>query len=222
MAGMKLALLLPVLALPVALPAAPAPPAAEAFPLRDVRILEGPFRDAQQRDLAYLLSLDPDRLLHTFRLNAGLPTTAKPYGGWEAPQVELRGHSLGHYLTACALMHEATGDERLEGPRARDRGRAAEGAAGPALARDAPGLSLRLPRGVLRPGRGPQGRVGALLHAAQDHGRPPRRPPCDRRPRGARGGEGHGHVGGCPGEAPDGRAVAERCWRPSSAGWRTC
>ena len=94
--------------------AAPARPAAEAFPLRDVRILEGPFRDALQRDLSYLLRLDPDRLLHTFRLNAGLPTTAKPYGGWEAPGVELRGHSLGHYLTACALMYEATGDERLK------------------------------------------------------------------------------------------------------------
>ena len=94
--------------------AAPVRPAAEAFPLRDVRILEGPFRDAQQRDLAYLLSLDSDRLLHTFRLNAGLPSTAKPYGGWEAPGVELRGHSLGHYLTACALLFEATGDERLK------------------------------------------------------------------------------------------------------------
>ena len=94
--------------------AAPVPPAAQTFPLRDVRILDGPFRDAQQRDLAYLLSLDPDRLLHTFRLNAGLPTTAKPYGGWEAPSVELRGHSLGHYLTACALLYEATGDERLK------------------------------------------------------------------------------------------------------------
>ncbi|MFN8094395.1 MAG: glycoside hydrolase family 127 protein [Vicinamibacteria bacterium] len=101
--------------------AAPAPPAvlrplalkARAFPLRDVRILDGPFREAQKRGLAYLLSLDPDRLLHTFRLNAGLPTAAKPYGGWEAPEVELRGHSLGHYLSACALMYEATGDERL-------------------------------------------------------------------------------------------------------------
>jgi DUF1680 family protein len=94
--------------------AAPPTPAAETFPLSDVRILDGPFRDAQQRDLAYLLSLDPDRLLHTFRLNAGLPTAAKPYGGWEAPAVELRGHSLGHYLTACALLYEAVGDERLK------------------------------------------------------------------------------------------------------------
>jgi hypothetical protein len=94
--------------------AAPAPPAAEAFPLRDVRLLDGPFRDGQQRGLAYLMRLDPDRLLHTFRLNAGLPTSATPYGGWEAPDVELRGHSLGHYLTACALTYEATGDERLK------------------------------------------------------------------------------------------------------------
>ena len=94
--------------------AAPPPPAAEPFPLRDVRILDGPFREAQQRGFATLLSLDPDRLLHTFRLNAGLPTSAKPYGGWEAPSVELRGHSLGHYLTACALMYEATADERLK------------------------------------------------------------------------------------------------------------
>jgi DUF1680 family protein len=94
--------------------AAPPTLAAETFPLRDVRILDGPFRDAQQRDLAYLLRLEPDRLLHTFRLNAGLPTAARPYGGWEAPAVELRGHSLGHYLTACALLYEATGDERLK------------------------------------------------------------------------------------------------------------
>lgn len=86
---------------------------AQMFPLRSVRLLDGPFRDAQQRGLANLLSLDPDRLLHTFRLNAGLPTAAAPLGGWEAPDMELRGHSLGHYLSACALMFEATGDERL-------------------------------------------------------------------------------------------------------------
>ena len=41
-----------------------------AFDLRDVRLLEGPFQRAQERDGQYLLSLDPDRLLHTFRLKA--------------------------------------------------------------------------------------------------------------------------------------------------------
>ena len=94
-------------------PRVAAVPRLEAFPLRDVRLVDGPFLEMQRRGLAYLLSLDPDRLLHTFRLNAGLPTTARPYGGWEGPEVELRGHSLGHYLTACALAWEATGDERL-------------------------------------------------------------------------------------------------------------
>jgi DUF1680 family protein len=89
-------------------------PPLEPVALGDVRLLDGPFRDAQQRGLAYLLSLEPDRLLHTFRVNAGLPTTAEPYGGWEAPDVELRGHSMGHYLTGLSLMYEATGDERLK------------------------------------------------------------------------------------------------------------
>jgi DUF1680 family protein len=111
---MRLVLVLVLAARSSTAAAATVAPAAETFPLRDVRVLEGPFHDAQQRGLAYLLSLDPDRLLHTFRLNAGLATTAKAYGGWEAPTVELRGHSLGHYLTASVLMYEATGDERLK------------------------------------------------------------------------------------------------------------
>jgi uncharacterized protein len=110
-----MALSLPlVFALAATVPAHPPSPRAEFFPRADVRLLDGPFRDGQRRDIAYLLQLDPDRLLHTFRLNAGLPTTAKPLGGWEGPDVELRGHTLGHYLTACALMYESTGDERLK------------------------------------------------------------------------------------------------------------
>ena len=84
------------------------------FDLADVRLGPGPFRDAMERDKSYLLRLDPDRLLHTFRLNVGLPSTAQPYGGWEAPTVELRGHTLGHYLTACALMYRSTGDAELK------------------------------------------------------------------------------------------------------------
>ena len=90
------------------------PMQAVPFPLQDVRLLDGPFREAMRRDQAYLLSLDADRLLHSFRVTAGLPSTAKPYGGWEDPKGELRGHSLGHYLSACALMFASTGDEKLK------------------------------------------------------------------------------------------------------------
>ncbi len=86
----------------------------QAFPLQQVRLLDGPFKKAEELDRQYLLSLDPDRLLHTFRLNAGLSSSAKPYGGWEEPKGELRGHFAGHYLTACALMYASTGDEKLK------------------------------------------------------------------------------------------------------------
>ena len=67
-----------------------------------------------QLDQQYLMSLEPDRLLHNFRVNAGLPSTATPLGGWEAPDVELRGHTVGHYLSALALMYAATGDVRFK------------------------------------------------------------------------------------------------------------
>ena len=87
---------------------------AEPFPLSQVRLLDGPFRDAMGRDETYLLSLDCDRLLYNFRVNAKLPTQARPYGGWEAPNGELRGHSVGHYLSACSLMYASTGDARFK------------------------------------------------------------------------------------------------------------
>jgi DUF1680 family protein len=90
------------------------PIVARPFDLAEVRLGPGPFRDAMERDKLYLLRLDPHRLLHTFRLNVGLPSTARPYGGWEAPEVELRGHTLGHYLSACALMYRSTGDPELK------------------------------------------------------------------------------------------------------------
>ena len=79
-----------------------------------MRLLDGPFKHAMELDQKYLLSLDVDRLLHVFRLNAGLPSSAKPLGGWEDPKCELRGHFVGHYLSACALMYASTGHQRLK------------------------------------------------------------------------------------------------------------
>ncbi len=89
-------------------------PLVQPFPLSQVRLLDSPFRDAMLRDGNYLLSLDCDRLLRNFRVNAGLPTDAKPYGGWEDPNCELRGHCVGHYLSACSLMFASTGDARFK------------------------------------------------------------------------------------------------------------
>ena len=90
------------------------PLGATPFAANQVCLLDGPFRENQVRNLNYLLSIENDRLLHMFRVTAGLPSTAKPLGGWESPQCWVRGHSMGHYLTACALMVAATGDQRLK------------------------------------------------------------------------------------------------------------
>lgn len=88
------------------------PSKATFFPLSDVRLLQSPFKHAMDEDAQYLLSLDPDRFLNRFRLNAGLNPKAEIYGGWEREGVS--GHSLGHYLSACSMMYAASGDIRFK------------------------------------------------------------------------------------------------------------
>ncbi|MFD8627388.1 beta-L-arabinofuranosidase domain-containing protein [Streptomyces hygroscopicus] len=83
------------------------------FPLTAVSLLPGAFQDNQSRNTAYLRFVDIDRLLHTFRLNVGLPSGARPCGGWESPTTELRGHSTGHLLSGLALTYAGTGDTAL-------------------------------------------------------------------------------------------------------------
>src|SRR5215472_4196483 len=86
----------------------------EPFPLGQVRLLDGPFRDRMEKNTEWLTSLPSDRLLHTFRITAGLPTSAQPLGGWEKPDCELRGHFTGHYLSACALTYASTGNDEVK------------------------------------------------------------------------------------------------------------
>jgi uncharacterized protein len=91
----------------------PTPARATCFPLSAVTLLPGELLTEQQSMLGYLRTEDLDRLLHNFRLNAGLESAAKPLSGWEAPDCELRGHYTGHFLSALALMHSATGEAAL-------------------------------------------------------------------------------------------------------------
>jgi len=87
----------------------------EPFPLTQVRLNVGIFRDAMDTNHRYLASLPNDRLLHMFRLTAGLPSSAEPLGGWEEPKCELRGHFAGgHILSACALHFASTGDADMK------------------------------------------------------------------------------------------------------------
>lgn len=95
-----------------------APVSVASFDLKDVRLLPSRFRDNMLRDSAWMVSLDVNRLLHSFRTNAGVFAgreggymTVKKLGGWESLDCELRGHTTGHLLSAFGLMYAATGSE---------------------------------------------------------------------------------------------------------------
>ncbi|KAJ8452534.1 hypothetical protein Cgig2_000123 [Carnegiea gigantea] len=73
----------------------------------DTKSLHG---QAQETNLEYLLMLDVDRLAWSFRKTAGLSTPGTPYAGWEASDVELRGH----YLSATAKMWASTHNKAVK------------------------------------------------------------------------------------------------------------
>jgi DUF1680 family protein len=87
----------------------------QPFPLASVRLGPGLFHDQAEINARYLDSLSVDRLLHTFRLTAGLASSAVPYKGWEDPTCELRGHFAGgHFLSAVAMASASSGNTVLK------------------------------------------------------------------------------------------------------------
>lgn len=88
------------------------PKKAESFPLSDVRLLDGPFKHAEQLDVKYILEMDVDRLLAPYLREAGLKPKAESYGNWE--NTGLDGHIGGHYLSALSMMYASTGDQRIK------------------------------------------------------------------------------------------------------------
>lgn len=85
------------------------PVKAYSFHLQDVQLLDGPFKTAMEADVRYLRLIEPDRLLADFREHANLKAKGARYGGWE--NSGLAGHSLGHYLSACAMHYAVTHDK---------------------------------------------------------------------------------------------------------------
>ncbi|WP_319500233.1 glycoside hydrolase family 127 protein [uncultured Draconibacterium sp.] len=84
----------------------------EYFNLSDVKLLDSEFKNAQKQDIAYLMALDPDRLLAPFLREAGLEPKAESYPNWE--NTGLDGHIGGHYLTALSLMYASTGNNEMK------------------------------------------------------------------------------------------------------------
>jgi DUF1680 family protein len=84
----------------------------QLFDLKEVRLNEGPFKNAQDVDLKYILALNPDRLLAPYLLASGIPVKADRYGNWES--IGLDGHIAGHYLSALAMMYASTGNQEVK------------------------------------------------------------------------------------------------------------
>jgi uncharacterized protein len=89
-------------------------PAAFPFALEDITILDPDLLRMRRQTLDYMLALDFDRLLHNFRVNAGLPSSAAPLFNRESPSNGWRGHYVGHFLSASGQMYATTGDARIK------------------------------------------------------------------------------------------------------------
>lgn len=87
------------------------PATLQHFKLNQVLLLNDYQTNAFQKELDYLISFDADRLLAGFRETKGLEPKADKYPGWE--NTEIRGHTLGHYLSAVSQAYVQTSDKEL-------------------------------------------------------------------------------------------------------------
>jgi uncharacterized protein len=87
---------------------------ARPLPLESVRLTGGPLKHAQDLEFAYLLALEPNRMLAFLRRSAKLEPKAQGYGGWDGDGRQLTGHIAGHYLSGVSLAFAATGDDRYK------------------------------------------------------------------------------------------------------------
>ena len=98
-----------------------APIQAYAFEMGDIKLLSSRFTENMERESKWILSLGVDRLLHSFRTNAGVYAgleggydSVDKLGGWESLDCELRGHTTGHILSGLAMLYASTGDDQYK------------------------------------------------------------------------------------------------------------
>ena len=96
-------------------------PALYSFDLQNIKLLDSRFSQNMEREEQWLLSIDVNRLLHSFRTNAGIYSgaeggymTVKKLAGWESLDCEIRGHTTGHILSGLALLYASTQDEKFK------------------------------------------------------------------------------------------------------------
>lgn len=83
-----------------------------------VRIYDPGLLRRREENKNYLLELESEKLLLPYTAEAGLYKTSELpagiHGGWESPLCELRGHFLGHWLSAAAMHYEACGNRMVK------------------------------------------------------------------------------------------------------------
>jgi len=88
---------------------------AEPFSLSEVSLYPSEFTKNRDRMLSYLESVNDDSMLYVFREAAGLDTSGTyPLGGWDSPDVKLRGHTTGHYMSALAQAYAESRNETFK------------------------------------------------------------------------------------------------------------
>lgn len=85
---------------------------------KQVKLTEHEMLRREEANRRYLMKLKNEYLLRNYLLEAGRfagrGADPEAFGGWEDPTCQLRGHFLGHWLSAAAFRFEETGDEELK------------------------------------------------------------------------------------------------------------
>lgn len=85
---------------------------------RAVRLQDGELLRREDANRQYLMKLENRYLLRNYLLEAGRYSgrgmDANAMGGWEDPSCQLRGHFLGHWLSAAALRYQEAEDGELK------------------------------------------------------------------------------------------------------------
>jgi DUF1680 family protein len=100
----------------------------QPVPIGRVKLLPGDFQSRANLNRKYVVGLKNENLLQNFYLEAGLWSprfrmTAMGerslgddiHWGWESPTCQLRGHFLGHWISAAAYIAASTGDAEVRG-----------------------------------------------------------------------------------------------------------
>lgn len=85
---------------------------------RNVVLRDGELLGKEWANRAYLMELQNDALLQNFYGEAGMNqnfgSKHMAHTGWEDPSCQLRGHFLGHFLSAAAVRYYETGDAEIK------------------------------------------------------------------------------------------------------------